>query len=175
LVDDLLGHGVLDELLDGALQWAGTELLVVALLGQEVLGLVGELQVVAQLGDALVQVAQFDVDDLVDVLPLQRVEHDDVIDAVEELRSEGLLQRLLDDAAVVSSCAVALGLGAEAHAFAVVLQVARPMLEVMMMMEFLKSMCRPRLSVILPSSSACSSRLNTSGCAFSISSSRMME
>src|SRR5262245_19196229 len=37
LVDDLLGHGILDELLDGTLQRAGAELLIVALLGQEVL------------------------------------------------------------------------------------------------------------------------------------------
>ena len=44
-----------------------------------------------------------------------------------------------------------------------------------MMMVFLKSTRRPRLSVICPSSNACRRRLNTSGCAFSISSKRITE
>ena len=43
-------------------------------------------------------------------------------------------------------------------------------LEVMMMMVFLKLTVRPLLSVSRPSSSTCSKVLNTSGCAFSISS-----
>ena len=45
----------------------------------------------------------------------------------------------------------------------------------MMTMVFLKSTLRPRLSVRRPSSSTCSNRLNTSGCAFSISSSNTTE
>ena len=44
------------------------------------------------------------------------------------------------------------------------------MLEVMIRIVFLKSTVRPCESVIRPSSSTCSSTLNTSGCAFSISS-----
>ena len=47
-----------------------------------------------------------------------------------------------------------------------------PRLDVMMMMVFLKFTVRPLLSVSLPSSSTCSRILNTSGCAFSISSKR---
>ena len=50
-----------------------------------------------------------------------------------------------------------------------------PMLEVMMTMVFLKSTVRPLLSVRRPSSKTCNRMLNTSGCAFSISSSRMTE
>ena len=45
-----------------------------------------------------------------------------------------------------------------------------PRLEVMMMIVFLKLTTRPLLSVRRPSSSTCSKILNTSGCAFSISS-----
>ena len=44
------------------------------------------------------------------------------------------------------------------------------MFEVMMITVFLKSTVRPWLSVMRPSSSTCSRTLNTSGCAFSISS-----
>ena len=45
-----------------------------------------------------------------------------------------------------------------------------PMLEVMMMIAFLKSMVLPRPSVRCPSSKTCSNTLKTSGWAFSISS-----
>ena len=48
-----------------------------------------------------------------------------------------------------------------------------PMFEVMITMVLRKSTVRPWLSVSLPSSRSCSRVLNTSGCAFSISSNRM--
>ena len=50
-----------------------------------------------------------------------------------------------------------------------------PMLEVMIRIAFLKSMVLPRPSVRWPSSNTCSRTLNTSGCAFSISSSSTTE
>ena len=50
-----------------------------------------------------------------------------------------------------------------------------PMFEVMMMMVFLKSTVLPRPSVNWPSSKTCNRMLKTSGCAFSISSSRTTE
>ena len=50
-----------------------------------------------------------------------------------------------------------------------------PTFDVMMMMAFLKLTTRPWPSVRRPSSSTCSRMLNTSGCAFSISSSRMTQ
>ncbi len=50
-----------------------------------------------------------------------------------------------------------------------------PMLEVMIRIAFLKSMVLPRPSVRWPSSKTCSSTLNTSGWAFSISSSSTTE
>ena len=48
-----------------------------------------------------------------------------------------------------------------------------PMLEVIIIMVFLKSIFLPKLSVINPSSKICSKILNTSGCAFSISSNKI--
>ena len=45
-----------------------------------------------------------------------------------------------------------------------------PRLDVMMIIVFLKFTVRPLLSVSRPSSSTCKRMLNTSGCAFSISS-----
>ena len=50
-----------------------------------------------------------------------------------------------------------------------------PMFEVMMMMAFLKSTVLPKPSVSWPSSNTCNRMLKTSGCAFSISSSRTTE
>ena len=50
-----------------------------------------------------------------------------------------------------------------------------PRFEVITITVFLKSTVRPWPSVRRPSSSTCSSALNTSGCAFSISSNRITE
>ena len=50
---------------------------------------------------------------------------------------------------------------------------AAPRFDVMMSTVFLKSTVRPLASVSRPSSITCSSTLNTSGCAFSISSNRI--
>ncbi len=50
------------------------------------------------------------------------------------------------------------------------LMISDPMLDVIIMITFLKFTVRPLLSVSLPSSSTCRRRLNRSGCAFSISS-----
>ena len=52
-------------------------------------------------------------------------------------------------------------------------KLCEPILLVMMITVFLKSTTCPCESVILPSSSTCSKMLNTSGCAFSISSNRI--
>ena len=50
-----------------------------------------------------------------------------------------------------------------------------PTLDVMMSTVFLKDTTRPRLSVRRPSSRICKRMLNTSGCAFSISSNKTTE
>ena len=55
---------------------------------------------------------------------------------------------------------------------ALFLMMSEPMLLVRIKMTFLKSTCRPKLSVSFPSSMICRSMLNTSWWAFSISSNR---
>jgi len=83
--------------LDGALERAGTKLHVIALGGHKLFGLVGELNVVAQVLDALVESAQLDVDDLLDGLQVELVEGDDFVETVEELGRELFAQTILDD------------------------------------------------------------------------------
>ena len=67
---------------------------VVAFGDDEPLGGLGELDVDLALLQTLEQPADLDVDDLRHVLDAERVEEDDLVDAVEELRPEVLPQRL---------------------------------------------------------------------------------
>ena len=86
LVEISFGHRVFDELLDGALSAGAHRTSHRSPSRRGKLGIIGELQFGAQLGDALATFASSMMSmHLVDVSPLQRVEHDDdVIDAVEE-------------------------------------------------------------------------------------------
>ena len=85
------------------------------------------------------------VNDTCNILLGQRLVEYNLIQTVEEFRTERAAQQLMY------------------------------LLEVRMIMVFLKSTVRPCESVIRPSSSTCSRTLNTSGCAFSISSNRTTE
>ena len=106
---------------------------------------------------------QLNLHDLRQIGFRQSVEHNRVIDAVQELRPE-MLPHLFQHGR----------LHPVVHfADASILELQNrwlPMFDVMMTMVFLKSTVRPCPSVSRPSSSTCSSTLNTSGCAFSISS-----
>ena len=122
---DDLGQLVLDVLLYGALERPGAKLHVVALGGDVILGLGGELEVVAEAVDAAIEVAELDVDDAVDGLFFKRIEHDHVVHAVEELGGEGALEGLTDDATrIIAVDLRARGLGMEPDATAEVLQLA---------------------------------------------------
>ena len=94
----------------------------------------------------------------------ERVEHDDLVDAVQELRPE--LRRSTSMTCRRDALAerrVARCRPASAMRWL-------PTFDVMMTTVFLKSTVRPLPSVSRPSSSSWSSTLSTSGCAFSISS-----
>src|SRR5690606_32135394 len=95
-LEDFFRYRVFQVFLDGAVQRAGAELLVVALFREEVLRFVGQLDIVTELDDPIEQLGERKIDDLVYVLPLQGVEHDHVVKPVEEFRAEGALQRMLD-------------------------------------------------------------------------------
>ena len=84
----MLGDLVLDELLDGALQRARAVLEVRALLDEHVLGRGADLEADLLLREARADVAQEDVDDLRELFATERMEDDELIDAVEEFRLE---------------------------------------------------------------------------------------
>src|SRR5688500_9030685 len=88
-----LAERILDVALDGPLQRAGPIVLVIAVLDQELYRRRGELDLVAQ---PPLYLAQEDGDDLRDVVLGERVEHDDIVEPVQELRIEDLVHLLLD-------------------------------------------------------------------------------
>src|SRR5690606_37761503 len=95
-LEHFLGQRVLHQPLDGPPQRPGAELRIVAFLDQQLLGRLGELHVHAPLRELLGQVGQHDVDDPPDVFLVQRVEHDDLVDAVQELGPERAAQLVHD-------------------------------------------------------------------------------
>ena len=92
---ECLADGVFETRLQSPFQGTGTILHVVALLADEVLGLLCEQERVSHVVDASLERTQFDVHDAADGLLVQLVEVDDVIQSVEELRRKLLLQGLL--------------------------------------------------------------------------------
>src|SRR5207244_103429 len=91
---DGLGERILDVLLDRQPQLARSVLRVVALVHQDRLGGRREDELDALLGELLVDLVEHQANDLLDVRQRQRVEHDDVVDPVDELRPERPLHLL---------------------------------------------------------------------------------
>src|SRR4051794_20047315 len=89
---DEVGQRVLDVALDRAAQRPGAHRRVPPLVDQQVLGILGELELELTLGQGLPDAAQEQLDDRLDLVLLQLVEDDDVVDAVEELGPEHLLE-----------------------------------------------------------------------------------
>jgi len=82
--------------LDGPLQGACAVHRIVPLRDDEVLGGVGQLDMNLAFLEPLEQVPHLDVDDFLHVLEPKRVEEDDFVDPVQELRPEVLPQRFRD-------------------------------------------------------------------------------
>src|SRR4051812_11498739 len=89
---DEVRQRVLDVALDRATERAGAHGRVPPLLDEQVLGVLGQLQLQLAVRQRLADAAQEELDDRLDLLLLQLVEHDHVVDAVEELGAEDLLQ-----------------------------------------------------------------------------------
>src|SRR5919107_859670 len=87
-------EGVLDVASYGPRQRSSGELRVVALLGEELLCGVGDLDLDALAFEVLVQAREHDVNDLQHVLLGEGLEDDDLIYSVEEFRPEGPLKGL---------------------------------------------------------------------------------
>src|SRR5436190_22338378 len=96
LVEELLGQHVLDVALDGPTQRPGAEGGVVALVGHEALGRRRELDADALAGELLLRAGDEQVDDLRDLVLAELVEHDRLVDAVQELGTEVLLEGVVD-------------------------------------------------------------------------------
>jgi hypothetical protein len=166
----LLAERVLDVRADRATQRPRAEVGVVPLLDQEVLGRLRELGLEALLLDPLGDLGDLVLDDLHQVVAGQRAEDDHVVEAVDELGAEEPLDLLHQDRLDVLVAPVAVR-GLEAEPAAALDQV-RADVDVMIRMVLRKSTWRPNESVRRPSSMIWSSMLNTSGWAFSTSSSR---
>jgi len=93
-LQDAGGERIFDLLLYGALQRPCAVHRVEARLAQQVARRIVEGQVHVALGEALAQVQQLDVDDRAYLARAERVEHHDVVDAIDELRPEALLHHL---------------------------------------------------------------------------------
>src|SRR6266550_2574461 len=87
------GEGVLQETLDRALQRSGAERRVVALCRQDFTCRRSELEGELPVGEQILEPVQLQVDDVLDLLLAEWLEDDDVVDAVEEFRTEMLTQR----------------------------------------------------------------------------------
>src|SRR6266850_1762597 len=88
---DLLRERIFDALLDGALQGPRTVYRVVTRFAQVVARGIVEHEVDVALGEALSQVSQLDINDRTDLIRAERVEHDDVVEPVDEFWPEILL------------------------------------------------------------------------------------
>src|SRR5580700_408539 len=93
-LQDAGGERILDLLLYGALQRSSAVHRIEACLAQHVARRIVEGEIHVALGEALAQVQQLDVDDRAYLARAERVEHHDIVDAIDELRPEALLHNL---------------------------------------------------------------------------------
>src|SRR5713101_3952082 len=110
---DGLRERILDFFLDGPPQLPRPEGGVKALLHEEIQGALRGLELDALVRDLGIDAGQHEADDGRDVFPRQRVEHDDVVDPIDELRAEGALE-LVEDLFLHLVVRLALALGQEA-------------------------------------------------------------
>ena len=137
---------------------------VVAALGEPGAGIRRDRERQPALGEPLLEPVDVERHDLAEVVGGERREHHDVVEAVDELGLERLAHQLV---APRPSSAPTRGSGRSRNWL--------PRFEVRIRIVLRKSTVRPWPSVSRPSSSTCSSTSNTSGCAFSTSSSRITE
>src|SRR5690606_16481195 len=92
--EDLLRQRILDPALDGALEGSRAVYRVVTDRHQLVHCLVGQLQAQLPLGQALTQPRKLDLRDAGDLLSGQWIEHHDLVDAIDEFRTEMVADRI---------------------------------------------------------------------------------
>src|SRR6476660_6807409 len=87
---------------------------IVALCGQQLLGLGSDLQAKSTGREQVLEVPELDVHDVDQVLPAERPEHDDVVHPIEELRAEEVAE-LVSHPLLDPAPRVAVGLPARVH------------------------------------------------------------
>src|SRR5438874_4157798 len=95
---DVLGEGILEQLLDRPLEGPGPERGVEPAVDEQLHRLLGDVEVHVLGLEPVVNLTQEDPHDLAHVVARERVEHDDVVNAIQELRVERSLQLVLDRA-----------------------------------------------------------------------------
>ena len=95
-LEQFLADRILDEVFEGPAERTGAEIGIGALLDEELLGFFGEFELETSFAEPLADLFQLDVDHLLEVVDREVVEHDDVVETVEELRSEDLLDPFVD-------------------------------------------------------------------------------
>ncbi len=93
-MQNLQGQGILQLSLNGSLEGAGAVDGIIAFLGQEPPGCLGQFQPDVPFGQQRPQPTQLDVHDLHQILHGQGVEDDDLVYAVQEFRAEVAVQLL---------------------------------------------------------------------------------
>ena len=88
---DLLGDRVLKQALDRATQWTGTKGKVGPFLSDQTIRSIGHIDGHVLLDQTIAKIGHHEVHDLDDLVFRERLEHDDLIDTVQELRTEQAL------------------------------------------------------------------------------------
>src|SRR5579875_292981 len=104
---NLLGKRIFEQALNRAAQRPGSVGRIIAVPGDEVLDLIGDVELHALSLDPALKVRRHEIDDASDLFLGELLEADDLIDAVQELRSEGLLHGIHHQ---VADLLVALGM-----------------------------------------------------------------
>src|SRR5260221_20349 len=99
-IENATGDAVLDFLLNDALEGACSKLRVEAHLCQQIPCSIGELQRDVPLGQARAQAIDLDVHNVLQLLTRDLMEDDDLIDAVDKLRTEALFPQALTNQAL---------------------------------------------------------------------------
>ncbi len=155
---------VLQIFLDGSLERSCAIRRVVPILRQPCFSAFGQMKHNLPLVEQLLQPAHLNSHNLRHILALETIKKQNVINAIEEFRSKGAFTSFMTSSRTLSDFSPSFKLT----------RYSAPRLDVMTIRVFLKSTVRPWLSVKRPSSSTCSRTLKMSGCAFSISSKRMI-
>lgn len=95
-IEHQFGEVIFEILLNCALERTRTEILVITLVGDEVFCFGAEIQFKAKFLHTLKEVAELDVDDLEDSVAIELVEHDNIVDSVQELWRKDTVECLGD-------------------------------------------------------------------------------